>query len=137
MVFERGDGDVTLVQRGYRTSRDGRTLIGNEEAPGANGQIGQWIVACAIGGTCHALTEGARGVPSGDDSRVFFLRPSERGSPFRELWSVERAGKNERHHGGLGPFLVGAIHYDVSVRDQIVWTTIHLGDSRIWLTEFK
>ena len=154
VVFERGDGDVTratvvrdlasgeettlsAIVRYPRWTRDGRTIVGTEETRGADGRTRPRIVACAVGGTCRTLADGARGVPSGDGSRVFFLRPSERGSPFRELWSVDRAGTNERQHGALGPFLVSAIHYDVSTRDQIVWTTVHIGESRIWLTEFK
>ncbi len=154
VVFERREGDIMpatvvrelatgrettlpVILRYPRWTQDGHTIIGTEEMPGANSPIRQRIVACAIGGPCHALAEGAQGVPSGDDSRVFFLRSSERGAATRELWSVDRDGRNARQSGSLGPFRVGAVHYDVSARDQIVWTMVQPGENRIGLTEFR
>jgi Tol biopolymer transport system component len=154
VVLERGDGDVThativrhlatgqettlsRILRFPRWTRDGRTIIGTEESAGADGLVHQRIVACTVGGPCHDVADGARGVPSGDGSRAFFLRPSARGSPFRELWSVDRDGRNARQWEPLGPFRVGAIHFDVSVRDQILWSIVQSGENRIWLSEFR
>jgi hypothetical protein len=68
---------------------------------------------------------------------VFFLRPSAIGAASRELWSIDRDGRNERQLGTLGPFNVSAIHYDVSKDGQVVWTIVRTGESRIWLSEFR
>jgi Tol biopolymer transport system component len=154
VVLERGDGDVTdativrelatgretilpVILRYPRWTANGRAIIGTEEAARPDGQVRQRIVTCMLDGPCQPLTDGSQPVPSGDESRVFFLRPSALGAASRELWSIDRAGTNARQHGTLGPFRVGAISYDVSVRDQVVWAMVRTGENRIWLTELK
>ena len=149
----RGNGDVTdaTIVRELATGREiilpvilqyprwnasGEAIIGAEDAR-AEGQNRQRVVACAIAGPCHPLADGAQPVPSADGSRVFFLRPSALGSASRELWSIDRDGRNERQLGTLGPFNVTAIHFDVSKDGQVVWTTVRNGENRIWLSEFR
>lgn len=153
-MLERGDGTVTnativrelttgrettlnTVLRYPRWTANGRTVIGTEEVTKPDGQVRQRIVTCTIDGPCQPLTNGFQPVPSADGSRVFFLRPSTQGTPFRELWSVDRDGGHERQRGTIGPMSVGSIHYDVSTHDQIVWTIVRTGENRIWLTEFR
>jgi Tol biopolymer transport system component len=154
VVFERGDGEVTdatiirdlasgretilpVALRFPRWTANGQAVIGTQSVSESDGQVRQRIVTCATDGPCHPLTEGSQPVPSGDGSRVFFLRPSPSGAPFRELWSIDRDGRNDRQHGTLGPFLVSAIHYDVSIHHQVVWAVLRSGENRIWMSEFR
>jgi Tol biopolymer transport system component len=154
VVFERGNGDVTdaTVVRELATGREtilpvplryprwtanGRAIVGAEDLSQGDGSVRQRIVTCVIDGPCQPLTEGSQPVPSADGSRFFFLRSSARGAASRELWSIDRDGRNERQQGTLGPFRVGAIHYDVSKDDQVVLAIVRTGENRIWLTEFR
>jgi hypothetical protein len=131
--------DTTLPLKiwGARWSRDGRTIWGTQDVPRADGAADSRIVACAIDGRCRVLGPGTQPVPSADDSRVFFLRPSARGNATRELWSSDGNGHNERQHASLGAFQVGQVHYDVSAGDQAVWTMVRSNEHRIWLTAIK
>jgi Tol biopolymer transport system component len=123
--------------RGPRWSRDGRTIWGTEDVPRPNGLVESSIVACALDASCRVVGQGAFAVPSADDSRVFFLRRGERDAVTRELWSSDHDGKNERQHGLLGPFHAAHVHYDVSARDQVVWTMVQSNEHRIVVTAIK
>ena len=154
VVFERGDGTVTeativrelttgretilnAVLRYPRWTADGRAVIGAEGVPQPDGQVRQRIVTCTIEAPCRPLANGFQPVPAANGSRVFFLRPSAEGAPFRELWSIGRDGGDEQQRGTIGPMRVGSIHYDVSNHDQVTWTIVRTGENRIWLTEFR
>jgi hypothetical protein len=53
------------------------------------------------------------------------------------LWSSDADGRNERHSASIGPINVARVHYDVSARDQVVWTMVRSNEHRIWLTAIK
>jgi hypothetical protein len=140
MVRELATGHETPLAvkiRGPRWSRDGRTIWGTEDVAKPDGLVEFRIVACAPDGGCRVLGQGTNPVPSADGSRVFFLRLSTQGTATRELWSSDADGRNERHSASIGPINVARVHYDVSARDQVVWTMVRSNEHRIWLTAIK
>jgi len=114
-------------------SVDGRDILG----AGEDGRIAR---CPADGGPCDTLEPGSSPVPSADGSRIFFQRlaralddPSLRSI---DVWVMNADGKEARRVATLEPQLGLSTRFDVSVRDEIVWTQFRRGKEELWLAQF-
>jgi Tol biopolymer transport system component/tRNA A-37 threonylcarbamoyl transferase component Bud32 len=73
---------------------------------------------------------------SGDDSRIYFLRGQDRGSP-QQVWSIGVDTGDERRHGEIGPFRGIDRFFDLSPSGEIVWAPFSAGRSEMWAATIK
>ncbi len=73
---------------------------------------------------------------SGDDSRIYFLRGQDRGSP-QQVWSYGVDTGDERRHGEIGPFRGIDRFFDLSPSGEIVWAPFSAGRSEMWAATIK
>jgi Tol biopolymer transport system component len=124
------DTALDLLLRKVRWSRDGRTVFGNDLASGN-------VVSCPAGpGACRVITRGWTARPSGDGSRIFFLRLTTPRSRYRELWSIGHDGRDEKKVGTLGAFGID-VDFDVSRDDRIVYVQTRQGKAELWRADLR
>jgi Tol biopolymer transport system component/tRNA A-37 threonylcarbamoyl transferase component Bud32 len=110
-------------------SRDGRTVLGSQRDGG--------VSACPVqGGECTVWTKGFQPRWSGDGSAIYFLRSAFRPSQ-PDLWCISLRERRETKIGPIGPFQPIEVHYDVSPRDQVVYSEYREGRHELWLGEVK
>ncbi len=122
-----------------RWSLDSQTVFGTYIAPDPSGDIwNRWnIAACPVDGLpCRTLARGFVAIPSGDGSRVFYLRDTGAARRMRELWTVSVDGKHPQKVGTLGPLPLEWNH-DVSRKDQILFTKLNASRRELWLAQLK
>jgi hypothetical protein len=80
-----------------RWSPDSQTIFGDYTSPDPSGDIwNRWnVAACpADGRPCRTLTRGFRAIPSGDGSRLFYVRDTGAARNMREVWTVSVDGSD-------------------------------------------
>ena len=125
-------GSETVLDRlliGFRWSRDGKAILGHDAGK---------IYSCPPGpGECQVITSGGwTPRPSGDSSRIFFLRPTTPRSRYRELWAIGRDGSDEKRIGKLGPFFIDT-RFDVSRDDRIVFVRDREAPAELWRANLR
>jgi eukaryotic-like serine/threonine-protein kinase len=122
--------------RQFRWSRDGQTILGSRVLAAAGNS--SWNVAqCPAGrGACRVITSGHTTRPSGDGSRIFFLRPTNPPSGYRELWSIGHDGRDEMRVGTLGRFGID-VNFDVSRDDRIVFVQYREEKAELWRADLQ
>ena len=111
-------------------SKDSELILG-----AIDGAPMQVAVCPASGADCKVLTEGFKPVWSADNSRIYFLRPSQI-PDSAELWSMSAHGTDEKQITALGPFgSPEMIHFDVSSQDRIGWVQFLPGKQELWLAD--
>ena len=117
-----------------RWSHDGQFIVG-ADVPGRNRKLAE-ITICAVDGeACRKVTNGSYPHWSHDNARIYF-------SPFSDfdgesLWTVSRAGGDERKIMDLRPMHPIGQFFDVSPQRQIVWMQYRRGKNELWLADLS
>ena len=155
-VYDRreraGEGDggsrPGLWKGTHTGSRQSTTLVGHPiprpssatyVSPDPGGDLwNRWnVAACpADGRPCSTLTRGFLANPSGDGSRLFYLRDTGAARNMRDVWTVSVDGRNPRRVAALGP-LAPEWTWDVSRKDQIVFTRLNASRRELWVAQLK
>ena len=88
------------------------------------------------GSRCTVVTAGLRPKWSGDGSRLYFLRATERPGWFA-TYSAALDGSDARRIDEIGPFRPFEIHFDMSRRGHAVWAPMHSGRHELWLADLR
>ena len=142
LVRDLGSGKEHTLGRAIdrpRWSPDSQTIFGDYTSPDPNGDIwNRWnVAACpADGRPCRTLTRGFRAIPSGDGSRLFYVRDTGAARNMREVWTVSVDGSEPRKVGTMGP-LPSEWDYDVSRTDQIVFTRLNASRRELWVAQLR
>ena len=116
-----------------RFSPDGRSILGSAHD-------GSVVICDLDANTCRAAAVKANSAGpvawSGDGKRVFFMRGSAPSAP-QELWSIGLDGSSERKERDLGRFRAIDRFFDVSVRDDVVWTRWVAERPEIWVGQIR
>jgi hypothetical protein len=82
--------------------------------------------------TCRPIADGSFPVWSGDEQRVFVVRPSMNMAAPQDVWSVKADGTDEQHVARLGRFRQIDRFFDVSKGGQLVWSPFIEGRHEVW-----
>jgi hypothetical protein len=82
--------------------------------------------------TCRPIADGNFPVWSGDEQRVFVVRPSMNMAAPQDVWSVKADGTDEQHVASLGRFRQIDRFFDVSKGGQLVWSPFIEGRHEVW-----
>ncbi len=107
-----------------RWSPDGAAIAG-----AAGGRI---VVCAAAGRPCREVTDGFAAAWSGDGAHLYFLRAAPARGSFA-LCRIGVDGSAAREVASVGPFRSIDVHFDVSRRDEIVWTEFREGRHELWM----
>jgi len=80
---------------------------------------------------CRAIADGNLPAWSGDEQRVFVIRPANAAAP-QEVWSVNMDGSDERLVASLGRFRQIDRFFDVSKDGRLVWSPFIEGRHEVW-----
>jgi Tol biopolymer transport system component len=116
-----------------RWSSEGKFVVGVDVT--SSKWPGDITICPADGGPCRKLTKGYAPQWSSDTSRIYFLRRGDLKDGGWELWSIYRAGGDERKVCDLRPDVHLINSYDVSPGGQIVWVQFRRGKNELWLSD--
>jgi eukaryotic-like serine/threonine-protein kinase len=122
-----------------RWSRDSQSVFGTYISPDPGGDaFNRWVLAaCPVGGQpCRDLTRGFLPTLSNDGSRLFYLRDAGAARNMREVWTASIDGRGPRKLTTMGP-LGPEWGYDVSPKDQVLFTRFNESRRELWVAQLK
>ena len=112
-----------------RWSHDGTSVAGSDMS--GSGFADRLLWVCDADGGCESLVRGVWPIWSADDSELYFYRAGE--NPWtRQIWVVDREGRDPRLVTEIGPIDLFAQNFDVAPGGRIVWTQSRPGSSEVW-----
>ena len=140
IVRDMSTGQEHAVARALSTprwSRDSQSVLGTYISPDGDA-FNRWVLAaCPVGGQpCRDLARGFLPTASADGSRLFYLRDTGAALNMREVWTASLDGRGPRKLTTIGP-LGPEWGYDVSPKDQIIFTRFNESRRELWVAQLK
>ncbi len=135
-----GPRDATIIEDMQTGSQ--------RELPGEHMHVRQWsadgtaivgwrhdgkVWTCRVADSaCRPITAGTLPVWSGNEQRVFVVRPATTAAVPQEVWSVKMDGTDEQLVASLGRFRQIDRFFDLSKDGRLVWSPFIEGRHEVW-----